>query len=46
VVSKDNTVAIADRCWQIGKRRWRFSLALTVEDAIESIVSAAGLLRR
>jgi hypothetical protein len=27
VVSKDNTVAIGDRWWQIEKSRWRYSLA-------------------
>jgi transposase len=42
VVSKDNTVAIADRWWQIEKCRWRYSLAgttVTIHDHLDDTVS-------
>jgi hypothetical protein len=42
VVSKDNTVAIADRWWQIEKCRWRYSLAgttVTIHDHLDHTVS-------
>src|SRR6185312_3434796 len=42
VVSKDNTVAIADRWWQIEKCRWRYSLAkqtVTIHQHLDGAVS-------
>jgi transposase len=42
VVDKDNTVAIADRWWQIEKCRWRYSLAgttVTIHDHMDNTVS-------
>lgn len=42
VVSKDNTVAIADRWWQIDKCRWRHSLAgqtVTIHQHLDGGVS-------
>jgi transposase len=42
VVSKDNTVAIAERWWQIEKCRWRFSLAkqtVTIHQHLDGTVS-------
>lgn len=42
VVSKDNTVAIAERWWQIEKCRWRFSLAkqtVTIHQHLDGKVS-------
>ena len=42
VVSKDNTVAIARRWWQIEKCRWRYSLAgttVTIHDHLDDTVS-------
>jgi transposase len=42
VVSKDNTVAIADRWWQIEKCRWRHSLAgqtVTIHQHLDQTVS-------
>jgi len=42
VVSKDNTVAIADRWWQIEKCRWRHSLAgqtVTIHQHLDSSIS-------
>jgi transposase len=42
VVSKDNTVAIADRWWQIDKCRWRYSLAgttVTIHEHLDDTVS-------
>jgi hypothetical protein len=42
VVGKDNTVAIADRWWQIEKCRWRYSLArttVTIHDHLDATVS-------
>jgi transposase len=42
VVGKDNTVAIADRWWQIEKCRWRYSLAattVTIHDHLDGTVS-------
>jgi transposase len=42
VVDKDNTVAIADRWWQIEKCRWRYSLAgttVTIHDHLDDTVS-------
>jgi transposase len=42
VVSKDNTVAIADRWWQIQKCRWRYSLAgqtVTIHQHLDRTVS-------
>jgi transposase len=42
VVGKDNTVAIADRWWQIEKCRWRHSLdgvTVTIHEHLDSAVS-------
>jgi hypothetical protein len=42
VVSKDNTVAIADRWWQIDKCRWRHTLAgqtVTIHQHLDGAVS-------
>jgi transposase len=42
VVSKDNTVAIAERWWQIEKCRWRYSLAgttVTIHEHLDDTVS-------
>jgi transposase len=42
VVSKDNTVAIAERWWQIEKCRWRYSLAgqtVTIHQHLDDSVS-------
>jgi transposase len=42
VVSKDNTVAIRDRWWQLDKCRWRFSLAgttVTIHEHLDQSVS-------
>jgi hypothetical protein len=42
VVSKDNTVAIGERWWQIEKCRWRYSLAkqtVTIHQHIDDTVS-------
>jgi transposase len=42
VVSKDNTVAIAERWWQIEKCRWRYSLAkqtVTIHQHLDCTVS-------
>jgi hypothetical protein len=42
VVSKDNTVAIGDRWWQIEKCRWRYSLAkqtVTIHQHLNGAVS-------
>src|SRR5258708_8222097 len=42
VVSKDNTVAIAERWWQIEKCRWRYSLAgqtVTIHQPLDDSVS-------
>jgi hypothetical protein len=42
VVAKDNTVAIADRAWQIGKTRFRHTLAgstVTVHEHLDGTVS-------
>jgi len=42
VVDKDNTVAIADRWWQIEKCRWRYSLAkqtVTIHQHLDRTVS-------
>jgi transposase len=42
VVAKDNTVAIADRCWQIGKTRFRNTLAgttVTIHEHLNGEVS-------
>ena len=42
VVSKDNTVAIAERWWQIEKCRWRYSLAgqtVTIHQHLDQTVS-------
>ena len=42
VVSKDNTVAIADRWWQIDKCRWRHTLAgqtVTIHQHLDGTVS-------
>ena len=42
VVSKDNTVAIKDRWWQIDKCRWRHSLAgqtVTIQEHLDDTVS-------
>jgi transposase len=42
VVSKDNTVAIAHRWWQIEKCRWRYSLAgttVTIHEHLDDTVS-------
>jgi transposase len=42
VVSKDNTVAIKDRWWQIDKCRWRYSLAgqtVTIHEHLDESVS-------
>ena len=42
VVSKDNTVAIGERWWQIEKCRWRYSLAkqtVTIHQHIDGTVS-------
>jgi transposase len=41
-VAQDNTVAIRDRCWQIEKCRWRFSLAgqsVTIPEHLDGAVS-------
>ena len=49
VVSKDNTVAIADRWWQIEKCRWRYSLAgttVTIHDHLDDTVSIRYLISR
>jgi hypothetical protein len=42
VVSKDNTVAIRDRWWQLDKCRWRYSLAgttVTIHEHLDQSVS-------
>jgi hypothetical protein len=42
VVSKDNTVAIKDRWWQIDKCRWRYSLAgqtVTIHEHLDASIS-------
>ena len=42
VVAKDNTVAIADRSWQIGRTRFRHTLAgstVTVHEHLDGLVS-------
>ena len=42
VVSKDNTVAIVDRCWQLDKSRFRSTLAdctVTIHEHLEGTIS-------
>jgi hypothetical protein len=43
VVSKDNTVAIKDRWWQLEKCRWRYSLAGTTVTIHEHLDGTASI---